>query len=205
VNAAIALAVVAAAALALSKKKSVEELVADFHGSTSDVPERPSPVTTRENRVIAERVSLDVQARGQDYDVEGMKAFQRSVGLDPTGAYGPKEASALLLVLGERPPDPIAYTLPVEAPDKRALSLQEEGKARALADYVDRNIKERGFAYDRVLAREFQKSTRALYADGFYGPATAGAVAYFTERAAPPPFYKAEDGTFAVIPFRPSR
>ncbi|MFW5920832.1 MAG: hypothetical protein ACOCUS_03240, partial [Polyangiales bacterium] len=82
----------------------------------------------------------------------------------------------------------------IDADDPRTVELALTG-AGDLADRLAREVRDRGYDYDRDLAREFQE-VAGLSPDGLYGPATRDAIEFFGSVSAPAPLFRGGDEEF---------
>ena len=69
----------------------------------------------------------------------------------------------------------------------------------AAANDVAREVRSRGYNYDRAMVRDFQRRA-GLSTDGLYGPATRDAVAYFGTVRPPEPLFAGGSETFTPPP-----
>lgn len=170
----------------------------------------PLPGTQAGNALaqLAAQVEADLLAHGSSYDHSLLTTFQRAANIVVDGLYGPESALALARALGHTAPPPIysgasSSTLPpITTP---IASSDELDAVRKLANDVAQEINAKHMSYDHNLVKRFQQAARfpAKGIDGLYGPATAGAVAYYTDSVPPAPLYKGADGTYSVKPYTP--
>lgn len=153
---------------------------------------------------LANKVLDDVANRGQNYDKSLLRQFQAAAAILVDGLYGPESAAALARFTGRSPPPPLfAGAAHVEAPTNQPMSPSDASDAKALAEHVFSDVTANGMQYDRNLMRAFQRGTHTLAVDGYYGPATAGAVGYFTDRRPPDALYPDAHGSRAPKTYRP--
>lgn len=110
-------------------------------------------------RTLAEAVARSIEARGNAYEKEIVRAFQRAAKLNPDGIYGPNTRAALIA----------AGIAPSRIPEKLKASLS------FLAEVVARNLAIAGNKYDRQAVQRFQAAA-GIKADGIYGPNTRAAL-----------------------------
>jgi peptidoglycan hydrolase-like protein with peptidoglycan-binding domain len=181
-----------ALAYALTRKKNGELSVTGPGGQNGDL------------RALANAVDADLRANGQAYSKELLSRFQAAAGIAVDGLYGPESANALAAATGKQAPAPIfAGAGQAEPPSNKPLSPSESSEAKRLAELVHADVTSKGRNYDRSLMRQFQRAVHGLYVDGQYGPATAGALQYFTDRKPPDPIYASASGSREVKPYKP--
>lgn len=154
---------------------------------------------------LGERVLSDIASKGQAYDKELLKSFQAMSGIAVDGLYGPESAAALARATGKSPPPPIFSSgpAPSEPPSRAPMTPTDQTESKRLAEQVFSDLNANGRNYDRDLMKAFQRSVHALYVDGLYGPATAGALQYFTDRKPPDPIYAGANGSKTIVPYKP--
>ena len=172
------------------------------------VPVPQSTAVPNEPRALAAAVASDVRSKGRSYDRALVRRLQAvAPGLKVDGIYGPQTAGAVRHFSGQAVPPPegpssiAAYPLatapssPSSTPAKPGASGQGPYQvkdavrldaAKVLAEAVAGDVKAKGRKYDKALVARFQE-TADLKKDGIYGPASAGAVRWYTGKAVPPP------------------
>lgn len=122
--------------------------------------EPAQPASEPAQRALAEALAKSIEAKGAAYERELARGFQRAVGLNPDGIYGPKTRAALIA-------NGIAAS---RLPEKLEVSRGQ------LAELVTRNLALAGPAKaDKGLLSRFQQAA-GLNPDGLYGPKTKAAL-----------------------------
>lgn len=177
-------------------------------GSGDAPPGSPPPLPgTQEGealRQLGEKLDADLRARGAQYDRTLLRAFQAAARILVDGLYGPESALALARATGRTAPPPIFLPKEPDAPNPTPPTQEEVDETRKVAKDVAQDLKAKAQAYDRDLMKRFQRLAR-LTADGMYGPATAGALQYFTGETPPKPIYASAGGSRDVKPYHPPK